>query len=148
MTSVICASHHELFASDCSAAQMAFAQLDQLLMQVRRRRVDAPILAIHHARLEIAMILIQQSQRYGLPMLRKVLHDLALQSPAIPLDALHYFLGRVIDDLGRCGLWATALQQEIEQLMSSLVLLHELPDHLLCRALMSISETKTQTLIC
>jgi len=146
MTSVICTAHRELFASDSNAAQQAFAQLDRLLNRVRRQQLDAPILAIHHARIEIAQILLLHAQPDGLPMLRQILRDLAQQQPAIPLHALLYFLDMARDALSDCLFFSPNFRDDVEHLLTSLALLQELPDELLCRALASISEP--QTLIC
>lgn len=141
MTSVICEAHRELFCHDRKAAQHAFEQLDNLLMLVRTRHLEAPILAIHHARLEIVHILLLQSQTCSLAMMRTILQDLSLQQPAIPLPALNYFLDMARTILSDCCFPSATMNNEANHLLASLALLAELPDELLCRALCHVGKT-------
>ncbi len=139
MTSVICSAHRDLFSQDSHAAQHAFEQLNQLLQMVRRKHVEAPILAIHHARLEIVQILLLASQPCAFEMLRQVLRDLAQPQPTIDPHAIHYFLDMIRDALSDCAFFSHGLRDEAHQVLSSLALLHDLPNEVICRALTHIS---------
>ncbi len=147
MTSVICPAHRELLASDQHCARRAFQQLQHLLHLARQQPHDAPILAIHHARMEIAQILLRHSPPEGLHTLKQVLRDLAQQNPRIPPEALDYFVAMAREGLAQEN-DAPSSSSLCRRLHDDLLLLDDLPANVLCRALASISSEHSAVLMC
>lgn len=135
MTSVLCEAHKQMFARDPVAATSAYRRLGGMLAQLRAQRLSGPILALHHARLEMSEIAIMEQHTDAADWLVATLIDIVADPSAAVQDALGYFLWRAQQTL-RCAPQAEQVQwRELETLLVLLECSPALAPGVLLRAL-------------